>query len=362
MREAWQARITAGKCPIVNALIRHPRNLLVTLKGLWIVGFLPKSARKFISPCVEPITFQPLYMERIWGGRQLQDRYQRALPEHSGPIGEAWEIVDRAEFQSVVDHGPFEGATLHQLWCDHRREIFGACPDSERFPLLLKILDCRDDLSIQVHPPASIAGQLNGEPKNEMWYIADHQPGAKLHVGLTKGTSRESLEKAIADGEVASCVHSLEARSGESIYIPSGRLHAIGGGFLIHEIQQNSDTTYRVFDWNRVGLDGQPRELHIEASLQCIDFDDVEPSMSAECDHQCAEFHTRRHSLAAGERIGNPLSDRFSIISVLEGTLQSEEGRSFVAGDSLILPQGGSLLTAQTPVRLLQTITPDPSL
>jgi len=320
---------------------------------------LPKPPPNLISLHVEPITFQPLYMERVWGGRELQHRYQRTLPKDCGPIGEAWEIVDRVEHQSVVNHGPLKGMTLHDLWTKQRREIFGNCPESERFPLLLKILDCQDDLSIQVHPPESIAGELHGEPKNELWYIIDNLDGAKLHIGLRKGVDREHLEQAIAKEDLTECIHSIEAKAGQSIFIPSGRLHAIGAGFLIHEIQQNSDTTYRIHDWNRLGLDGQPRPLHIETSLRCIDFDDIEPAMNeSDCHHQCPLFEIKQHHLGAGMVIGNPIAHRFSIISLLDGTLHSEEGRRFTPGDSLILPHGNHLLTASTPVNLLQTIIP----
>ena len=298
-------------------------------------------------------------MERVWGGRELESRFERALPEDSGPIGESWEIVDRVEHQSVVDHGPLLGKTLHDLWTKQRQEIFGDCPDSERFPLLLKILDTRQDLSIQVHPPESIAGTLHGEAKNEMWYIIDNLPGAKLHVGLRKGITRDDFIRAIDRGKLAECIHSIDAKAGDSIYIPSGRLHAIGGGFLIHEIQQNSDTTYRVHDWDRLGLDGEPRQLHIEASLRCIDFDDIEPAITRDdCDHQCAQFHTQEHHLGAGESIGNPNSDRFSIITLLEGILHSPGKRTFTAGDSILVPQGKQLLTATEPVNLLQTVIP----
>ena len=351
----WQARITTANFPPVNG------SMWIDVQNSFAEP-LPKWSQMSKSPHVEPITFQALYMERVWGGRELQHLYERALPEQSGPIGEAWEMVDRLEHQSVVNHGPLEGTTLHDLWTRQRDEIFGNVPDSERFPLLLKILDAREDLSIQVHPPAAVAEQLHGEPKNEMWYIANNLPGAKLHIGLRKGTSRENFSQAIEAGDVARHIHTVEAKSGQSILIPSGRLHAIGGGFVIHEIQQNSDTTYRVYDWNRLGLDGRPRTLHIDQSLKCIDFDDIEPALSEDtCDHRCVQFHTRQHELGAGEVIGNPMTDRFSIVTLIEGILQSSEGRTFTAGDSILLPKGDQSLSATTPVKLLQTIIPDAS-
>ncbi len=313
-------------------------------------------------PRVQPITFHSLYMERVWGGRELEHLYERALPEGSGPIGEAWELVDRVEQQSVVNHGTLKGTTLHDLWTNQREEIFGNVPESERFPLLVKMLDCREDLSIQVHPPEKVAASLNGEPKNEFWYIANNNKGAKLHLGLRKGATREQFEATIGKENLADCIHCIEAQSGQSVYIPSGRIHAIGGGFVIHEIQQNSDTTYRIHDWNRIGLDGELRPLHIEASLKCIDFEDIEPVMNQNgCDHRCAQFHIREHNLSTGHGIGNPLAERFSIITILDGVLQSNEGRTFTAGDTVLLPVGEQRLTASTPAKLLQTVIPDTS-
>ena len=225
---------------------------------------------------MNPITFKPLYMERVWGGREFERVYHRSLPDPAQPFGESWEIVDREGEQSVVDEGPLAGKTLHELWTFHREDIFGSGYESHpRFPILIKMLDARDELSIQVHPPARLAAELGGEPKTEMWYIADCDPAAKLYVGLKQGVTKADFEKAIEDGSVEQCVHAIAPQPGDSIFIASGRLHAIGAGFLIHEIQQNSDTTYRVFDWNRRGRDGtlrardgrprrrQPRDLRI---------------------------------------------------------------------------------------------------
>jgi mannose-6-phosphate isomerase len=228
------------------------------------------------------LRFRPLYQTRVWGGRRLETVLHRVLPD-ARPYGESWELVDREGHQSVVASGPLAGVTLHELWADHRREVFGdplAESAAPRFPLLIKVLDCMDDLSIQVHPPASVAAALHGEPKTEVWFVAHADPGARIYAGLRRGVTRETFERALETGTVADCVHDGVARTGDSLFVPSGRLHALGGGLLIYEIQQNSDTTYRVFDWNRVGLDGVPRALHVAESLRCIDFGDVEPALS----------------------------------------------------------------------------------
>jgi mannose-6-phosphate isomerase len=311
---------------------------------------------------MDPITFKPLYMERVWGGRELEHVYGRILPDPAKPFGESWEIVDREGEQSIVDDGPLAGSSLHDLWTTRREEIFGAGYENHaRFPILIKILDARDDLSIQVHPPVHLAAELGGEPKTEMWFIADCDPGAKLYVGLKPGVTRADFERAIESGGVAECVHAIAPQPGDSIFIPSGRLHAIGAGFLIHEIQQNSDTTYRVFDWNRLGLDGSPRQLHVAQSLASIDFDDFEPSMDephGDTLATCAYFKTDRKSLQAGETIANPEPGKFSILSVVQGTLESAAGRRFGKGQFLLLPRGAAPLRATYDSTVLQITLP----
>lgn len=309
-----------------------------------------------------PISFEPLPMERVWGGRALEQVYGRSLPDATRPYGESWEIVDREDEQSVVKAGAFQGKSLHELWTHHREELFGpGFEKCDRFPLLIKILDACDDLSIQVHPPAAVAPALGGEPKTEMWYIADAAPDAKLYVGLKNGVTREDFETAIADGTVADCVHVIVPKAGESIFIPSGRLHAIGGGLLIFEIQQNSDTTYRVFDWNRTGLDGKPRALHVQESLASIDFHDFEPEMDPPLGNtlaRCPLFQVDRFVLKDGETIANPDTERFSLIGVVSGALEYGNGEVFAAGDFALLPKGAEALKVQGAAVVLQTTVP----
>lgn len=227
--------------------------------------------------------------------------------------------------------------------------------------MLIKILDARDDLSIQVHPPADIADELGGEPKTEMWYIADATPDAKLYVGLKNGVTKEAFREAIENGSVDQVVHAITPKKGDSIFIPSGKLHAIGAGLLIYEIQQNSDTTYRVFDWNRMGLDGQPRELHVEESMRCIDFNDFEPTMDTpdgDTLANCPYFQVDRLNLKTGTSIGNPDPGRFSIVTVVSGQLESIDGRQHVAGDFLLMPRNASPLKALDDATILQTTIP----
>lgn len=246
-----------------------------------------------------PLTFNPIYKERVWGGRNLERLYGRKLPSDV-PIGESWEITDRPEGVSAIANGPLAGKDLRWLMENHARDLLGSArTESGRFPLLIKILDAREKLSLQVHPPASVATRLGGEPKTEMWYVADAQPGAELYAGLRRGVTRAEFERKVRDGTVADCFHRVPVRRGDVMFLPSGRVHAIGAGIVIFEIQQNSDTTFRVFDWNRPGLDGKPRELHVEQSLQCIDFSDFEPTPVKGRSHQEEGSHLQRRELVS---------------------------------------------------------------
>jgi mannose-6-phosphate isomerase len=227
--------------------------------------------------------FQPIFKERIWGGREIETLFGKKLPT-AKVIGESWEVSDRPGDESVIQNGEYAGKSLHWLMEKFSREILGdaKAATENRFPILCKILDAREKLSLQVHPPAHKAAVMGGEPKTEMWFIAGATPGAELFVGLKRGVTRAQFEKKLSDGTVADCFHRVPVKAGDTMFLPSGRVHAIGGGLVIFEIQQNSDTTYRLFDWNRMGTDGKPRELHVEQSLASMDFNDFEPKLVME--------------------------------------------------------------------------------
>jgi mannose-6-phosphate isomerase len=229
------------------------------------------------------------------------------------------------------------------------------------FPILVKWLDCQEKLSLQVHPPADIAPSLGGEPKTENWYVVDATEDATLMAGLKNGVTREDFETGLKNNDLEPLVHSMNVQAGESIFIPSGRIHAIGGGNLILEIQQNSDTTYRVYDWGRVGLDGTPRELHIEESLKSSDFNDFEPETlkpSNESEQILAQsdvFDLRKVQLAAGESIafaaGAP-----RILSVVHGQLKADDDATLQGGDNALLPASHALsYTAESATEVLIT-------
>lgn len=318
-------------------------------------------------PPSTPIVFRPIYQERIWGDRALETRLGRSLPPER-KIGESWELVDRPEAQSLISEGSLMGFTLGDLWKHRRTEIFGAEASGERFPLILKILDAEQDLSLQVHPPERVAGELGGEPKTEMWYVAAAAPGARIYAGLRPGVTPEAFREALQNGTATALVHSVEPIAGDVLFIPSGRLHAIGAGLLIFEIQQNSDTTYRVFDWNRTGEDGQPRKLHMKEALRSIDFRDVEPSISrsaSETQVLCPKFRVRRWNLQPHQTRAANDADRFAIITVVEGAVQCG-GRKFREGDSFLIPasatNGIDLRAGEQPAVLLHTSIPSVSL
>lgn len=310
-----------------------------------------------------PLTFTPLPQQRVWGGRQLETRFHRSLPNPSAPYGESWDLVDREEAQSIVATGPepLVGLSLQELWTQHRASLFGdslASHPSPRFPLLMKILDAREDLSLQVHPPEHLADHLRGEPKTEMWFIAHAEPGAKIYAGLRPDVTQENFITALADGTVADLVEVLYPRSGDCLFIPSGRLHAIGAGLLIYEIQQNSDTTYRVFDWNRIGLDGKPRDLHVEQSLASIDFSDIAPCFQTPGPDgvlvSCPYFEVRLGGVSTTPVINSAHPTESLTIAVTQGSLQINTAPVLKAGTFALLPPDTT-----NPNRLGPETTPD---
>lgn len=309
------------------------------------------------------LEFIPIYKERVWGGRILESKLGRRLPKDK-VIGESWEIVDRAEEQSVVVDGTLAGKTLREALESRGAEIMGPRYDPQKpFPILVKWLDCRERLSLQVHPPANIAASLKGEPKTENWYIADAEDDASIIAGLRPGVTREQFEQALAEGKVEDYVRSLTTARGDSIFVESGCVHAISSGNLILEIQQNSDTTYRVFDWNRMGLDGTPRKLHISESLQSIDFGMPGPELiKAQTGEQvlarCNEFRIRKMDLNPGDdSVTFPSHNQARLIHVISGKLRNQaSGQILQTSRNYLQPYVTELsLVAETTARILIT-------
>ena len=268
-----------------------------------------------------PLVFEPIFQERIWGGRRLETAFGKKLPAEKR-IGESWEIVDRPEAQSIVARGPVKGKTLHHLWTQHRDEIFEGLSDAPRFPLLLKLIDAQEKLSLQVHPPEKIAAKLGSEPKTEFWYVAAAEPGAELFLGFRESTTRDEFEKVVREGSAAEHVHKIRVKAGDAVFLPAGRFHGIGAGNLLVEVQQNSDTTYRVFDWSRVDDKGKPRQLHVEQALQCIDFNDVMPKLiepKGELLVRHELFEIQKWDLDSAREVAR--HGQFAIVCCLSGTL-----------------------------------------
>lgn len=308
---------------------------------------------------MEILRFDPLYQERVWGGEALTRSFGRELPK-GRVIGESWEIVDRPEAQSVVRGGRRAGQTLRQIIETQCAEVMGPRWDAARpFPILVKWLDCRKRLSLQVHPPAEKAEALGGEPKTENWFMAEVNPGAALIVGLREGVTRARFEEAVTNGTVEACVNRFAVAAGDSMLVRSGTVHAIDAGNLILEIQQNSDTTYRVYDWGRVGLDGKPRQLHLREALESIRWGQPEPkpvrsAPTAAVLADCSEFRIRRVPLARGERLEFAAGQEPRLLHVVQGGVREAGATTHVdRGENVLLPQAGHFVFSATEETIL---------
>jgi mannose-6-phosphate isomerase len=303
-----------------------------------------------------PLKFRPLFKRYLWGGRRLGTVLGKPIGE-GDDYAESWEIADHEQGQSVIANGPLEGTTLHELVVNHGPELFGRHAEHHggrslqgrepRFPLMFKYLDAHQHLSVQVHPTDEAAAKLDPPDlgKTEAWIILDAPPGSRVYAGLTYGMTRESLAQEVAAGRTEICLQSFEPRVGDCIFIPAGTVHALGAGLLIAEIQQASDTTYRLYDWNRVGPDGQPRQLHVEQGLAAIDYSTraihaqrPKPTDQPHIERlvACDKFIVDRWRLEKFHTLGD--DERFHILSVQEGEVllsrSGDEVRSHSAAGS----------------------------
>ena len=229
-----------------------------------------------------PLLFKPVLKDYIWGGRNLADKLGRPLPD--GTIAESWEIAGHDDGTTTVENGRFAGQLLTEVHQELGLDLIGSnnawAQEREKFPLLIKILDANRALSVQVHPEDeyALANEGNELGKTEMWVVLDAKPGASVILGVTQGTTPKAFRQAISDGKLEPFLHHIPVKAGDVVCVPAGSLHAIMDGLLIAEIQQNSNTTYRVYDWNRL-QDGKPRQLHIDKAMNVINFDQVEPQL-----------------------------------------------------------------------------------
>lgn len=296
-----------------------------------------------------PLRFQPLFRRYLWGGRRLQTQLGKPIGD-GDDYAESWEVVDRKADQSVVQYGPRAGQTLHQLLTECGPELLGCHAGLTSFPLLFKFLDCNRVLSVQVHPNDAQASLLDppDQGKTEAWVVMDAAPGSRIYAGLRPGVDRKILADAIATGNVESCLASFEPQAGDCLFIPAGLVHALGAGLLVAEIQQSSDATFRLFDWNRVDKNGKSRPLHIAESLDSIRFDLGEgrplvPVPTADRARQqlvrCDKFVLDRLLLNQSHEVGG--DDRFHLLAVLSGTVYIEDDPAeapLAAGGTLLAP------------------------
>jgi len=306
-----------------------------------------------------PLTFKPVYKDYIWGGDRLATRFQRTGTPN--PCAESWEISAHPDGPSIVTNGQYAGRSLPELATEFGVALTGTkAPDPTRFPLLFKLIDARDKLSVQVHPNNSNAALTQGEPKTEMWYVLDRVQGSSLYTGLREGVTPEVLRSALLDGTADQCLTKTSINPGDTIFIPGGLVHAIGEGCLIYEVQQNSNTTYRLFDWNRTSPDGKPRSLHINESFQTIQWTlSSHPKVSPETGTlvACDYFHVSKLAVAGKRSIPRDGST-FTVLFVESGSATVEAGGETVplaSGTSCLIPAAAPSFTLAGEASLLMT-------
>jgi len=308
-----------------------------------------------------PFRFQPIFRQYLWGGRRLGEVLNKELPA-TGVVAESWEIVDHGDDQSRVQYGDLAGRSLSELIGEFGEQLLGARVHSQiqdsrlpenlqnRFPLLFKFLDAHQTLSVQVHPNDDLAAFI--EPpdlgKTEAWYVIAAEPGSRIYAGLKLGTDTEALGDAVAAGDTESVLHAFEPKPGDCIFIPAGTIHAIGAGLLIAEIQQCSDTTYRLFDWNRVDAQGVSRELHIDEAIHATDYNAgptgprrPQPTDDPCCEQlvRCSKFVMNRWTVESARQL--PARSCFRILAVTQGAVTLEQdpaGIPLVTGGTALIP------------------------
>lgn len=311
-----------------------------------------------------PLRFEPIFQQYLWGGRRLGTLLGKPIGSE-GIYAESWEVVDHPDGQSRVTNGPLAGKTLADLAAEHPGEFYGEQSEPPpRFPLLLKYLDAQKTLSVQVHPNDQQGAKLDPRDlgKTEAWLVIAAEPGSKIYAGLRDGVDRDELAAAVEAGECDRCLHAIEPTVGDCVFIPAGTVHALGDGLVIAEIQQASNTTFRLFDWNRVDKDGKPRPLHIEQSLDTIDYGrgPVSPQQPEPlpCGGErlvaCDKFVLDRWRLEAGDRAELADTGGFRILTVIEGTATVACGgagtETLALGETLLAPACCSQATLTSPL------------
>lgn len=300
-----------------------------------------------------PLQFQPVYKKAIWGGRKFEELFGRKIPE--GRIAESWEVVCRHDEMSIVSNGALEGIPFSSLIEQYGENILGSSiykGHRLNFPLLLKLIDANDRLSVQVHPDDNYAGiHHNDSGKNELWYIIDSKPGAKIIYGFSRDVSKEEFLNSVRENRMESFLNVIPAVRGEALFIPSGTVHAILGGSLIAEIQQNSNITYRIYDWGRLDSDGNPRELHIENAVDVINYKRTSVSKVPADIYNFRQYSIKTHFktkyfsldevIVSGNYQDNADGSRFFIYMAVKGSgsIEHESGLLDInSGDTVFIP------------------------
>jgi mannose-6-phosphate isomerase len=267
-----------------------------------------------------PLRFKPVYKNYIWGGNRIPELYQRGEP--AGVYAESWEISTHPDGMTVIVNGSLAGKTLRDILPEYKTTLLGTNVKGGDFPLLIKLIDARDVLSVQVHPNDGNAAAVSGEPKTEMWYFLEGDGSAQVYCGLKSGIGKTEFLKAMEEKAFADILQKVPARKGEAVFVPGGCVHAIDKGCLILEIQQNSNTTYRIYDWDRVGADGKPREVHIDKALKVIDWEnngDPRCKISGTTVQNCEYFRLDRFALKVAKDF--PMTGKtFHALFVAEGS------------------------------------------
>ena len=322
------------------------------------------------------LAFEEGYVERMWGGQKLRTVYGKQTPGNA-PIGEAWMIADHPQHISVVAHGPEAGRTLRELLEENAPRILGTRAQltiHDRFPLLLKLLDAGDKLSIQGHPDDAAAQRI-GEPdvgKTEMWYVLQGDPGSELYCGMPPTVTRADFEATLKTGTLADLLTRFPASEDTAVFVQAGTVHAIGGGSLLAEIQQNSDITYRVDDWGRVQDDGTPRELHVDKALEVTHFgsahagpakplayatDNAEVQVLAACEYFAAELVTLNGTYTAETR-----GESFHLLLGRSGDLgvtAPKDNQTLKPGSALMIPGRAQSFAVEGTGSFLRYYVPD---
>lgn len=318
---------------------------------------------------VYPMTFKPVYKDYIWGGTRIPEMFNRDVPP--GIYAESWEISDRDDGMSIIDNGPLKGKTLRAVLRNDPRTILGSKVAGTSFPLLIKLIDAKKKLSVQVHPDDETAAEFGGEAKTEMWYLLGGNT-AQVYCGLKEDVTRDSFLQAVEDGTCGETLRTLKVKKDDVVFVRGGRVHAIDEGCLILEIQQNSNTTYRIYDWGRMGNDGKPRELHIEQAVNVIDWEEhenpvIEPELLVDTDTfqcwkelQCEYFKLEKLVFSAPLEV--PLKGTtFHALFVAEGEaeiLWDDERLVAKAGTSVLIPAALPAYTLDGCATVMRTTIP----